>query len=60
MALIRKKVPYTDIKNKKDLYTYITKTLTDIKTFYQSVDEKAQALKYIDKTQREHGSCNSG
>ena len=53
MVRIAKKIPYTDVKNKKDLYTYISKTLTDIKSFYESVDEKAKALLYIDKTQRD-------
>lgn len=48
----KKRTPYTDVKNKKPLYTYITNTLNGIKSFYQSLDEKVKALKYLEKVQR--------
>ena len=48
----KKKTPYTDIKNKKSLYAYVTNTLNDVKSFYENVDAKVKALKYIEKTQR--------
>ena len=48
----KKKPPYTDIKNKKDLYNYIIKTLNEIKSFYENVDVQTKALLYIEKTQR--------
>jgi hypothetical protein len=47
-----KKAPYTDVKNKKTLYGYITDTLNVIKEFYQNIDAGIKALQYIDATQR--------
>ena len=51
-AVNKKRTPYTDIKNKKSLYIYITKTVNDVKAFYQNADAKVKALQYIDKAQR--------
>ncbi|MDN3657348.1 hypothetical protein QWZ08_16980 [Ferruginibacter paludis] len=48
----KKKAPYTDVKNKKTLYGYITSTLNTIKEFYQNIDTAIKALQYIDTTQR--------
>ncbi|MEO7044007.1 MAG: hypothetical protein ABI091_01780, partial [Ferruginibacter sp.] len=48
----KKKIPYTDVKNKKNLYSYILATLNGLKAFYVAADAKVKALKYIEKTQR--------
>lgn len=48
----KKKVPYTDVKNKKSLYGYIINTLSGVLSFYQTAGQKATALQFIDKAQR--------
>ncbi|HEY6978177.1 MAG TPA: hypothetical protein VH396_17875 [Chitinophagaceae bacterium] len=45
------KLPYNNEKNKKDLYNYISRTLSDTKTFYQNIDARIKAINYITKNQ---------
>ncbi len=43
----RGNVPYLNIKNKKDLYNYITTTLQNTDTFYKNALRKVSEIKFI-------------
>lgn len=46
------KVPYRNIKNKKDLYRYVTRTLDDALAFYQEIGKEISAVSTIKANQR--------
>ena len=47
----RNKTPYQNLKNKKDLYTFITEKLDAVKAFYEGQNEAVKTIHYITKNQ---------
>ena len=47
------KLPYNNEKNKKDLYRYVTRVLSDTQSFYKGIDKSVKAINYITKNQRD-------
>jgi len=47
----RNKTPYQNLKNKKDLYEFITGKLDDVKAFYEKQDEAIATIHFITKNQ---------
>jgi hypothetical protein len=49
----RKKTPFQNVKNKKDLYEYIDNKLKTILEFYENQAETVSQVKFISKNQRD-------
>ncbi|MGN6435171.1 MAG: hypothetical protein ACTHMM_01510 [Agriterribacter sp.] len=48
---VRSKTPYQNIKNKKDLYTYIEEGLKQVLKFYEDHEKQLPEIKFITKNQ---------
>ena len=47
----RNKTPYQNVKNKKDLYNFVTEKLSAVKAFYDAQDEAVKTIHFITKNQ---------